>query len=170
MTAGHLGMIATPAAGNAVLPGVTWMADNSVFADRYPGNEAYLAWLAARAQHRPECRLVVAPDVVGNAIETLKRSVPMFPVIRAAGYPVALAAQDGLQDLTVPWGQFDALFIGGSTEWKIGPQARELVSQAKQRRLWVHMGRVNSLRRLQYATDIGCDSRRNEPTHGAPRS
>ncbi len=151
-------MIATPAAGNAVLPGVAWMADNSVFADRYPGNAAYLAWLAARAQHRPECRLVVAPDVVGNAVETLKRSVPMFPVIRAAGYPVALAAQDGLRDLTVPWGQFDALFIGGSTEWKVGPEARELTAQAKSRGLWVHMGRVNSLRRLQYATDIGCDS------------
>jgi len=36
--------------------------------------------------------------------------------------------------------------------------ARELVREAKRRGKWVHMGRVNSLKRLQYATSIGCDS------------
>lgn len=44
------------------------------------------------------------------------------------------------------------------TEWKLGPAAAELVAEAKARGLMVHMGRVNSRKRLQYAADIGCDS------------
>lgn len=44
------------------------------------------------------------------------------------------------------------------TEWKMGAAARALAAQAKQRGLWVHMGRVSSLIRLLYAARIGCDS------------
>lgn len=32
------------------------------------------------------------------------------------------------------------------------------MAQAKERGLWVHMGRVNSYRRLRHARRIGCDS------------
>jgi hypothetical protein len=71
---------------------------------------------------------------------------------------VAFVAQDGLESLTVPWDDFDVLFIGGTTEWKLGPQARALVADAKARGKWVHMGRVNSERRYRYAHAIGCDS------------
>jgi hypothetical protein len=55
-------------------------------------------------------------------------------------------------------GATDALFIGASTEWKLGPSAEALVAQAKDRGKWVHMGRVNSHRRIRYAASIGCDS------------
>lgn len=58
----------------------------------------------------------------------------------------------------MPWHTFDVLFIGGSTEWKLGPGARALVAEAKRRGKWVHMGRVNSGRRWSYAEHIGCDS------------
>jgi hypothetical protein len=74
------------------------------------------------------------------------------------GLPVALVAQDGLENLHIPWCSFDALFLGGSTAWKLGPAARDLTRQAKGRRKHVHMGRVNSLDRLRYAAAIGCDS------------
>jgi hypothetical protein len=56
------------------------------------------------------------------------------------------------------WREFDALFVGGSTEWKLGEDAAWLVQQARGRDKWVHMGRVNSLRRLRYAHRIGCQS------------
>lgn len=158
MTAGILGQIATPAAGNRVLAGVDWIADNAVFAGRYPGDAEYLTWLADRADRAAGCRFVVAPDVVADAAATLALSAPMLPRIRALGFPAALVAQDGLEDLAVPWGTFDCLFIGGSTEWKLGPAARRLVAEAMRRGKWVHMGRVNSRRRLQYAAAIGCDS------------
>lgn len=158
MDAGELGQIATPAAGNVVPDGREWIADNSVFGGRYPGDAPYLAWLAARQHLAPWCRFAAAPDVVGDAVATLARSAPMLPRIRALGFPVALVAQNGLERLPVPWNDIDALFIGGDTAWKLGPAAAALVAEAKSRGKWVHMGRVNSGRRLRYAADIGCDS------------
>ncbi len=157
MATGLLGQIVTPAAGNRVGVG-DWIADNAVFAGKYPGDNAYLAWLARRLPHADRCRFAVAPDVVGDAAATLALSLPMLPRIRALGYRVALVAQDGLEHLQVPWDAFDCLFIGGSTEWKLGAAARQLTAQAKARSKWVHMGRVNSRVRLQYAAAIGCDS------------
>jgi hypothetical protein len=77
---------------------------------------------------------------------------------RALGYPAALVAQDGLEDLAVPWRDMDAMFIGGTTSWKLGPAAAGLAAQARRRGLWVHLGQVNSLRRMRYAQAIGCHS------------
>ena len=58
----------------------------------------------------------------------------------------------------MPWPYFDALFIGGSTEFKMGDVAQGLVRYARARSKWVHMGRVNSFRRVRYAKAIGCNS------------
>ena len=159
MAAGLLGMIATPAAGNTVPTGVDWCADNSCFTPgRYPGDTAYLRWLSQRADRAGRCGFATAPDIPFNAAATLDRASPMLERIRAAGYPAALVAQDGLEDLPISWSSFDALFLGGTTQWKLGPAVARLAQQARQRGLWVHMGRVNSLRRLRYARSIGCHS------------
>lgn len=158
MTTGLLDAIITPAQGNRLPDGAMWCADNGCFGKGYPGDDAYLAWLDARRADAGRCRFAVAPDVPFDAAATLARSAPFLPVIRAMGYPVALAAQNGLEDLDVPWDDFDVLFIGGDTAWKLGPAARELAAEAKRRGKWVHMGRVNSARRMRYATAIGCDS------------
>lgn len=158
MDCGLLGQIVTPAAGNRLEAGRDWIADNAVFAGRYPGDGPFLAWLAARQHLAAACRFVVAPDVVCDAAATLARSAPMLPRIRALGFPVALVAQNGLEDMEVPWGSFDALFIGGDDTWKLGPAAAALAAEARRRGKWVHMGRVNSQERLRYARHIGCDS------------
>ena len=158
MRAGLLGQIVTPAAGNRLLLGVDWCADNAVFANHYPGDDAYLAWLDSRSWAAHRCAFAVAPDVVGDAAATLRRSAPMLPRLRNAGYPAALVAQNGLEHLPVPWDEFDVLFLGGDTDWKLGQHARRLTADAKARGKWVHMGRVNSRRRLQIAAHMGCDS------------
>lgn len=158
MTRGLLGQICTPAAGNKVLPGVAWCADNGIYGGQYPGDDAYLEWLSARADAAHRCGFAVAPDVVADAAATLARSAPMLPAIRAAGYRVALAAQNGLERLSVPWDDFDVLFLGGDTRWKLSGHARRLAGQARACGKGVHMGRVNSLRRLRTAAWIGCDS------------
>jgi len=95
---------------------------------------------------------------VGDAEATLARSLPMLPRIRAAGFPAALVAQGGLMPDAVPWDDIDALFIGGTTDWKLGPDVVALVAAAKAHGKWAHMGRVNSWRRYDYARSIGCDS------------
>ena len=66
--------------------------------------------------------------------------------------------RDGQESLPVPWDSFDVAFVGGTTDWKLGPHARALVAEAKSRGKAVHMGRVNSAKRMRYAAAIGCDS------------
>jgi hypothetical protein len=158
MRAGLLGMIVTPGKAHRLIPGVVWCADNGAFTGRYPGDEAYLSWLADRRSHARQCLFAVAPDVLGDAEATLDRSLSMLGRIRRLGYRAALAAQDGLEHLSVPWSEFDVLFLGGSTAWKLGPAARHLAAQARARGKGVHMGRVNSARRLRYARAIGAAS------------
>ncbi len=131
--------------------------------------ERYLGWLQDMAAAEgadpcdPDtsgCLFAAAPDVVADAAATLRREsvMRMLGWIRYAGLPVAFVLQDGQESLPVPWDDFDAAFIGGSTSWKLGPAARALAAQARARGKWVHMGRVNSLRRLRYAAAIRCDS------------
>lgn len=137
--------------------GQPWAADNGRYASPADYTDAgFLAWLATMPAE--SCLFATAPDVVGDAAATLALSAPMFAPIRAAGYRVAFVAQDGLEALPVPWDDFDALFIGGSTEWKLGEAAHELAAEAKRRGKWLHMGRVNSLRRMRLAHAMGCDS------------
>jgi hypothetical protein len=178
MGAGNLGLIDTPyqakvkgvVAAHAL--GSAWCADNGAYANKWEA-DVWWDWLTSPRQmeRRSTCLFAVAPDVVGDAAATLARSLPWLPKIRALGYPVAFVAQDGLGihwngalhvgDLdgpTISWDEFDCLFIGGSTEWKLGTQARALVAEAKRRGKWVHGGRCNSQRRFEYFRAIGCDS------------
>lgn len=158
MRAGLIGQIVTPAAGNTITEGADWCADNAVFSDQYPGDDAYLAWLADREGAAGRCVFAVAPDVVCDAVATLDRSAPMLDRIRKAGYPVALAMQNGIERLAVPWADFDVAFLGGDTEWKLGPHARRLTVEARAHGKGVHMGRANSRRRLRIAAQMGCHS------------
>ncbi|UVF61163.1 DpdA-like tRNA-guanine transglycosylase [Arthrobacter phage Aoka] len=158
MRSGQLGYIDTPAQGNRRPAGVEWCADNGCYGKGYPGDAQWLAWLAVNAADAGTCLFATAPDVVGDAAATLARSAPFLPQIRALGYPAALVAQDGLEDLEVPWESFDCLFIGGTTEWKLGPAARALIREAKDRGKWVHCGRVNSERRYRIMYEAGVDS------------
>jgi hypothetical protein len=156
MTAGLLGCITTPKQGNRLPAAAMLCADNGAFGNGYPGDEAWRVWLKTLPAGR--CAFAVAPDVPFDAAATLARSLPWLLRIRALGIPAAFAAQDGLETLDVPWDEFDVLFIGGTTGWKLSRHARALTMEAKLRGKQVHMGRVNSHMRLRYAHHIGCDS------------
>ena len=167
-------MISLPDKGRRPLGGQPWAADNGRFAspEKY-SDTAYLAWL--RSMPAESCLFATAPDVVGNAGATLSMSNRMLGPIRQAGYRPAFVAQDGLEHLTefILWDEFDVLFIGGTTAWKLGDAARHLAAEAKRRGKWVHMGRVNSLKRMRHAESIGCDSAdgtylKHNPSHRGP--
>lgn len=134
---------------------VPWAADNDAFnefhAERF---EAMLDRLAGV----PNCMWVAAPDVVGDADATLAMFDQWQPVIAARGFPVALVLQDGMTVADVSWDQIDAVFVGGSTEWKMSAAAHTIVIEARRRGLRVHMGRVNTRRRIKLAKSWGCDS------------
>jgi hypothetical protein len=118
--------------------------------------DAYLRWL--RTRPAGSCVFATAPDVYADAAATITRSLSTLPAIAAAGFKRGFVGQDGLENLEVPWSEFDAFFLGGTTEWKLSLGAAVLAYEAKLRGKWVHMGRVNSYRRLQYAASLGCDS------------
>ena len=156
-----------PQVGELIVPGAwtlpdthrltpgRWAMDNGA----YSGFDAARFMGMLRAFHgRPGYRFVTAPDVVADAPATLAQWPFWSQVIRGVGFVPALVAQDGLLVEDVPWPQLGVLFIGGSTEWKLGPQAQTLAAYAKSRGLWVHVGRVNSRARLAAIAAMGADS------------
>jgi len=94
------------------------------------------------------------------------------PLLWRHGLPPAYVLQEpGVEydHAWIPWGSTRALFIGGATnEFKLGPEVEAIVAEAHARGLWVHMGRVNSLRRLAYAASIGCDCKPTKPREHSP--
>lgn len=155
----HLGRLLTPVNGNRVEGliecGLPWAADNAAFT-RF--DEAAYTRMLDRIAGRPGCKFVTAPDVVADAPATLRLFRAWHPVLVAKKLPVALVAQDGQERLPVPWDDIDALFLGGTTEWKLGDAARTLAAQARVRGKWLHMGRVNSRTRIMLAASWRCDS------------
>lgn len=177
MAEGWIGAIMSAEQGNPLPPGALYAIDNNCGPARnaepgskYPGDEAYLDYIRRVRWDQSgddytdpdldHCLFATAPDVLGDAKATLDRArtTGMLGWIRDACVPAALVAQDGLELLDVPWDDFDVLFLGGSTEWKLGQAARDLTAQARERGKGVHMGRVNSWKRYTYAASIGCTS------------
>lgn len=104
------------------------------------------------------CLFVAAPDAPFDADGTLARFEEYGERMKATGAPVAVVTQDGMQAEDLPWNDIDALFIGGSTEWKTGQESAAIAHEAHRRGLWVHMGRVNGQSRFTAARTMGCDS------------
>lgn len=152
MTADLLGQMVTPISGNR-LTAPRWALDNGCFSDSWNPDR----WVATLDRYRstPGCLFAVVPDAVGDADETNRLWARWHGQVRNRGYRAAYVGQNGCRSIPASAGVF---FIGGDTEWKLGPDARRLAAQAKDRGMWVHMGRVNTLRRLRYAARIGCDS------------
>jgi hypothetical protein len=157
-----LGVMLTPNMGNAAINAVVWAADNGC----YTKGEAfdlldYYLWLNERRPRSLTCLFATAPDVVGDAGATWWRSWRTFDPIRTLGYRPALVGQDGLEDHDLSWDEHEAwdwLFLGGSTTWKLSDAARECTERAIALGKSVHMGRVNSLKRLRIAESWGVTS------------
>ena len=127
-------------------------------------------WIAGVvAPLRERCLFVTIPDVlrwitvdgrripVGDAEATLARFHVHAAEARSFGLPVALVLQDGIEleadglvagDERVTWSDVDAVFVGGSDDFKLGPVAEAICREARRRGLWAHVGRVNSWKRL----------------------
>lgn len=135
-----------------------WAADNDCFNPCGFQLMDYLKMLRHNHRIRDRCLFILAPDIVGNAKQTLLRFWAWAIIIKLWGFPVALAAQDGLENLRVPWFLMDALFIGGTTEWKLSQAAVDLIKEAKKRGKWIHVGRVNSQKRFLFCFHAGADS------------
>jgi hypothetical protein len=135
-------------------PDSPFAIDNGAFSNFNP--KAFNALLEREKHHKENCLFVCAPDVVGSARRTLE--VFDFWKAKLHGWKKALVAQDGQQDLPIPWDSIDAVFIGGSTEWKLSIHSVQIIKSAKAIGKWVHVGRVNTPGRFEWAEKLGVDS------------
>lgn len=144
----HLGQLMRPGNGNVpTLP--YWAADNGAFTGF--DADAFIAMLGRLPR---TAKWVAAPDVVGDWRATEVLFAEWSPRIRELGFPVAYVLQDGCERIP----DADCLFVGGTTDYKLSRQAATWMREAKRRGMLVHVGRVNSVRRMRWAYDNGADS------------
>lgn len=154
-----LGVMLTPRMGQHPPPGAWWAADNGCFAQGADfDGETWLDWLAQPPGPLARCLFAVMPDVYGDAVATRDQYGYFLPDVKGLGYPVGFVAQNGETVETVPWHLLDCLFIGGTDRFKLSEAAHQLVAAGKAQDKWVHIGRVNSRRRLRSFAATGADS------------
>jgi hypothetical protein len=130
--------------------------DNGCYASKVPFNlEKYLSFVSKlmAVANRPPL-FTAAPDIVGDHLGTWRLTEPVLPGLRSIGARPALVCQDGLTAEAVPWDAIDALFIGGTTRWKMGHEVVKICQEAKLRRTWIHVGRVNNSERIRHCHEL----------------
>lgn len=167
-----VGHLITPHTGNDIAgiasTGRPWAADNGCFGGF--DQRAFVAMLAqidrvtnvelmrAGSSVRTRPLWAVCPDVVSDAYATRELWREWRHTLKAYGLPAAFVAQDGCESGYIPWGRMACLFIGGSTEYKESDAAAWLVRAAKRHGRMVHVGRVNTERRVRLFDGLGIDS------------
>jgi hypothetical protein len=153
-----LGLLLQPAKGNLPVPGVPFALDNGAFNRRTYDQDRWLDRLERLSPSADECLFAVVPDTVADSVATLDWFGLFVDTVHYWGYRSAFVSQDGATAERVPWDLLDCLFVGGTTAWKFSEPSVALIREAKRRSKWVHIGRVNSLRRLMAAHAVGADS------------
>lgn len=106
-----------------------------------------------------DAQFVVAPDIVGGGIASLRLSESWLPKLVSFGVRRLIAVQDGQTEADVSplIGDAVGIFVGGSTEWKLAtlPAWARL---ARARGAYLHVARVNSARRIRACAMAGADS------------
>ena len=104
---------------------------------------------------------VAVPDVVGDHRATLASfdwwRAYWLEEIGRIPFPLAFVLQNGCTVNEVPWDDIAAVFVGGDNQFKLR-QSATLIDAAKERGKMIHIGRVNTHRRLRYAFDLGADT------------
>lgn len=159
----QIGLMCQPGS-NPPRAGWIWAADNGAFGKNY-NEDKWLRWLA-KDHPRSGCVLAAVPDVVGDHAATVELWARLHTVVKEHRYPAAFVLQDGAVSEEVPWGEMDCLFVGGSTDFKYSQTAWNLAAEAKERGLWVHIGRVNSWKRLRYWRPIAHSADGTHLTYG----
>lgn len=107
-----------------------------------------------------ECAdFIVLPDIVSGGLQSLEFSLSWVSRVRSYGRPLMLPVQDGMTvEMVDPELNEDmGIFIGGSTEFKEATMY-DWTDFAHCFGHSVHVGRVNSQRRLKMCQQIGVDS------------
>jgi len=146
---------------SGIVAGLPWAADNCAFGGQFDGAR-FAAWLDTMTPYRDTCLFVAVPDVVGDATATQASWREWSP--RLTGWPLAFVCQDGQQTGDIP--DCAAVFVGGTTAWKLSDMARACIAEGQRRGLHIHIGRINWWRRYAHframpgSDDFTCDGTR----------
>ena len=150
---GKIGHLYSPGAQIGPFEFIPFGLDNGAFGHNEDWDEQ--AWLHLLDWARisgQEPRWCIVPDVVGDRDRTLDRWHIYSRVAAMYGWPLAFAVQDGMTPKDVP-ADASVVFVGGTTEWKWRTVG-----------MWcgyfkrVHVGRVNTYRRLWECHNAGAES------------
>lgn len=119
---------------------------------------AFQALLEREKEHAKNCLYVCVPDVPGDGRRTLEifLSRTFFQIRR--DWPLAYVCQDGSENHTIPWDAIAAVFIAGTTEWKLSKEASDIIKAAKILDKHTHVGRVNTPERWAHFEKAGVDT------------
>ena len=153
-----IGFIASPRCVNyRIINSIKfWCGDNGSFTNVFE-EDKFFCFLDRMLPYKEKCKFIACPDTLCDPVDTMKKWELYAERIKNLGYPVAFVCQDGQENLPFP-SNYDALFIGGSTEWKLGGGALQCIREAKKNNKFVHVGRVNSLKRVKHFMLEGVDS------------
>jgi hypothetical protein len=155
----NLGIMIGPRQGGVrpLQEGRVFGVDNDAFHGKFEP-EAFAQHLGRLLPFAETCLFVAMPDFIDDPESTtalFRCYAPGF--VERYPLPLALVAQTGAvpQDLVGA----DVLFLAGRDEWRMGPGGDDLILAAKEEYgIPVHVGRVNSERRLLHFAARGVES------------
>ncbi|WP_104992400.1 hypothetical protein [Deinococcus sp. NW-56] len=139
--------------------GRPWASDCGVYSasgqEQYCPHE-YATHLDRLDPYADTCLFVVVPDHPGDGPLTFQRFLDHAHHLIGRGFPLAYVLQDGAEHLPFPDGMGVA-FLGGTDPWRARQGAR-MIRRAKEAGFPVHVGRVNSARRVRALASLGVDT------------
>ncbi len=121
--------------------------DNDRFNDNSYSDQNFMRLLIYLSSFKDKDRIkfVAAPDIPFNAEGTFKDFYKWHTVIKEIfKLPIALVTQDGMKVKSIDFDRLDAVFIGGTTEYKMSQDSVDIIKKARSLNKWVHVGRVNT--------------------------
>lgn len=153
---GKLGWLISTSCYKNPREGVPFALDNGAFSAYKNGTawdeKVWLSMLEKVKKTNLDPVWVAVPDVVANRDETLRSWERYAPIASEFGWPLAFVAQDKMTPSDVPENAA-VIFIGGTTSWKL----RSLYTWTRHFPR-VHVGRVNTIFRLQNVERAGAES------------
>ena len=153
---GRIGHLYSPDGWGRPYSWLPYALDNGRFAVWAAGKtwdrDSYIQLLRKAEDSGQRPLWVLVPDVVADSAGTLQEWLRWLPQLKAYGWPLAFAVQDGMLPSDVP-AEAEIVFVGGSTEWK--RRTLHLWTDAFPR---VHVGRINTGRWLWECHEAGVES------------
>ena len=137
--------------------GVQWVLDNGCFTE-FKENTWFK--MVMDGVNDPDMLWFTMPDEVGNHAVTLnqfyryKEKLSQIMSWEVFQNKAAFVIQDECSIEDIPWDDIAAVFLGGSTQFKLSAKAFTILKAAKAKGKLVHVGRVNTPPRILYFHNV----------------